>query len=429
MQREQERFQRPDREALLRVLAANRSNLEGIVLRLAWKMGLSRDEIRQLTWTDISFPGSQIILPDRVIPMDEDTRQVLEERYEFRGRVSPYVVISERHRTQVLPESISRMARTALNKGGLPDVSLTDLRRDYIISQLEEHDWPYVARVSGVAPATLYAKFSSYMAPAKSAAAEERAADRPIDEFLMWKVLQAEGSSPAGVALWLTWKMGLQANEILSLTWDQVDLEKNMLHLKDRSIPLGNTARRLLLEVQTQNRDTDDPHVLLTPNSRKPFDRVWLSKLVRTALIRGGIENATLRDIGVEARHKEDDDLLLQYAAEKGSVTKREVMGLLGLQSVAAYERLRRLTERKKLVRIGAKYYLTGTVVPPEDQYEVLRRYLEKAEGAYRQELARLLHVEARQCSVILKRLVEEGKLVQHGQQYYLPQAEAAVSP
>lgn len=202
-----------------------------------------------------------------------------------------------------------------------------------------------------------------------------------------------------------------------------------MLHLKDRSIPLGNTARRLLLEVQTQNRDTDDPHVLLTPNSRKPFDRVWLSKLVRTALIRGGIENATLRDIGVEARHKEDDDLLLQYAAEKGSVTKREVMGLLGLQSVAAYERLRRLTERKKLVRIGAKYYLTGTVVPPEDQYEVLRRYLEKAEGAYRQELARLLHVEARQCSVILKRLVEEGKLVQHGQQYYLPQAEAAVSP
>lgn len=148
MQREQERFQRPDREALLRVLAANRSNLEGIVLRLAWKMGLSRDEIRQLTWTDISFPGRQIILPDRVIPMDEDTRQVLEERYEFRGRVSPYVVISERHRTQVLPESISRMARTALNKGGLPDVSLTDLRRDYIISQLEEHDWRPVSAAS-----------------------------------------------------------------------------------------------------------------------------------------------------------------------------------------------------------------------------------------------------------------------------------------
>mgnify|MGYP003438192750 CR=1 FL=1 len=41
-------WSRPDREALNRVLANNKSNLEGIVLRLAWKQGLSREEIRQL---------------------------------------------------------------------------------------------------------------------------------------------------------------------------------------------------------------------------------------------------------------------------------------------------------------------------------------------------------------------------------------------
>lgn len=427
MHRQQERFQRLDRDAMLRVLGENRGSLEGIVLHLAWKAGLSRDEIRQLTWTDISFSDNRIILPGRAIPMDEDTRQVLEERYDFRGRVSPYVVISERHRTQILPESVSRMARTALDRGGLTGVSLTDLRRDYIIRQLEEHGWPYAARVSGVAPATLYAKFAPYMPPAK-ASGEERTEEGAIDEFLMWKILQTEGSSSAGVALWLTWKLGLQVQEILELTWDQVDFEKSVLRLADRVIPLGSTARRLLLETRERNRDGGDPHVLLTPNSHKPYDRVWLSKLVRTALIRGGIENATLRDVGVEARHREDDGLLLRYAAEKGSITKREVMDILGLQKVAAYERLRRLTERKKLVRVGSKYYLTGTVVPPASQYEVLREYLEKAEGAYRQDLARLLHVEPRQCSVILKHLVEEGKLVQHGQQYYLPSNDAAVS-
>ena len=427
MHREQESYQRLDREAMLRILEAEGSSLEGIVLRLAWRTGLTRDEIRQLTWTDVSFSGGQIILPGRAIPMDGGTRQALEERYAFRGRVSPYVVISERRRTQILPESISRMARQALNRGGLPGVSLTDLRRDFIIRQLEEHGWPYAARVSGVAPATLYAKFAPYMPPAKSRA-EERAPEGPIDEFLMWKVLQTEGSSPAGLALWLTWKLGLQVGEILDLTWDQVDLEKNVLRLPDRAVPMGSTARRLLLETRARDRDAADPHVLLTPNSRRPFDRVWLSKLVRTALIRGGIENATLRDIGVEARHKEDDERVLQYAAEKGSVTRREVMDMLGLQKVAAYERLRRLTERRKLVRVGAKYYLTGTVVPPAEQYAVLRAYLEKAGGAYRQELARLLHVEARQCTVILKRMVEEGRLVQRGQQYYLPPAgEAAI--
>lgn len=427
MSREQKDFQRPDREKLLRILADNRDNLEGIVLRLAWKMGLSREEIRRLAWSDISFSDSQLILRDRTIPMDKDTRQVLEARYDFRGQVSPYVVISERRRTQILPESISRMARVALDKGGLPDISLTDLRRDFIICQLEAHGWPYTARISGIAPATLYAKFSAYMPPAK--AAEPQSEEPSVDEFLMWRVLQAEGSSPVGLALWMTWKMGLQANEILSLTWEQVDFETNELHLADRCVPLGNTGRRLLLDTQAQNSGAADPHVLLTPNSRKPFDRVWLSKSVRSALIRGGMENATLRDIGVEARHKEDDEILIRYAVEKGSITKREVMAVLGLQKVAAYERLRRLTEQKRLVRVGAKYYVTGTVVPPEKQYEVLREYLEKAEGAYRQELAKLLHVEPRQCTVILKHLVEEGKLVQHGQQYYLPQVEMATVP
>jgi hypothetical protein len=304
----------------------------------------------------------------------------------------------------------------------LSGVSLADLRRDFIIRQLQEHGWPYAARVSGVAPATLYAKFAPYMTAAKAPPTEEQ----PVDEFLMWRVLQAEGSSPVGLALWMTWKLGLQAGELLALTWDQVDLEKNELRLPDRRVPLGTTARRMLLDIRQQNKDDKDPHVLLTPNSRKPFDRAWLSKSVRTTLIRGGMEGTTLRDVGVESRHREDDGVLLQYAAEHGCITRREVMTLMGLGKAAAYERLRRLTDRKRLVRIGAKYYPVGTVVPPEDQYDVLRAYLEKQEGAYRQDLAKLLRVEPRQCTVILRNLVAEGKLVQRGQQYYLPAADLA---
>jgi integrase len=248
--------------------------LEGIVLRLAWKIGLTRDEIRKLAWRDVSFTDGQIILPDRAIPMDEDTRSALEERYCFRGSVSPYVVISERHRTQILPESISRLARQALDKGGLSGVSLADLRRDFNIRQLQEHGWPYADRVSGVAPATLYAKSAPYMTAAKAPSTEEQ----PVDESFMWRVLQSEGSSLVGLALWMTWKLGLRAGELLALTWDQVDLEKNELRLPDQRVSLGTTARRMLLDVRQQNKDDEDPHVLLTPNSRKPFDRAWLSK-------------------------------------------------------------------------------------------------------------------------------------------------------
>ena len=32
----------------------------------------------------------------------------------------------------------------------------------------------------------------------------------------LWKLLQAEKMSPAGVALWLTWQMGLRLDEIVA---------------------------------------------------------------------------------------------------------------------------------------------------------------------------------------------------------------------
>ena len=419
-------WSRPDREALNRVLANNKSNLEGIVLRLAWKQGLSREEIRQLTWNDVSFSSGQLILPDRLIPMEAETQACLQERYDFRGGVSPFVVISERCRRQILPESVSRLARGALDQEGLKDVSLSDLRRDFIICQLEEHDWPYVARISGVSAPTLYAKFSPYMSSKKGGGGAETATAPQVDEFRLWKVLQAEGSSPVGLTLWLAWKMGVQVCDIISLTWDQVDFEKDVLHLKDRDVPFNSTVRRLLQETRERARDIPDRHVLLTPKSQKPIDQPRLSKMVRTALIRGGMEDVTLRDLNREEKHGREDGLLLRYAAEKGSVTRREAMDILGLQKVASYERLRRLTEQRKLVRVGSKYYLTGTVVPPEEQYEVIRKHLERVDGAYRQELAELSHVKARQCTLMLKHMVEDGKLIQIGQRYFLPSEEPA---
>ena len=96
-------------------------------------------------------------------------------------------------------------------------------------------------------------------------------------------------------------------------------------------------------------------------------------------------------------------------------------MDLLGLSRIAAYERLRQLAARGKLVRVGGKYYPAGQVVPPEEQYAVIRAFLEESGPAYRQDLADLLHIGPRQCGLILKHMVEDGRLVQVGQRYCLP--------
>ena len=67
---------------------------------------------------------------------------------------------------------------------------------------------------------------------------------------------------------------------------------------------------------------------------------------------------------------------------------------------------------RQEMTRLG---------VPPEEQYDVIRTFLEQSGPAYRQDLAALLHVGDRQCALILKHMVEDGRLVQAGQRYALP--------
>ena len=406
-----------------RLLELCRGTVEEVILRLAWQQGLSRDEIQHLTWADVSFEDEgQLHLPRRSIPLEPGCRDCLERRQEHLGAISPFVVISDRRCRPMPPESISRLARAALNKAGLCGITLGDLRRDFIVRQLEQHSWPYAARVSGIAVSTLHAQFARFRpAERQVEAPADREASRQVDEFLLWKILQAEGDSPVGLALWMSWRLGMQVREITALTWDQVDLEQELIHLEDRELPMGTTLHRLLKTVQSRRRDLSETHVLLTPRSGRPIDQPRLSKIVRTALIRGGLENVTLGDLCREEKRTDEDTRLLAFAMERGTISRGEAMELLGVSKVAAYERLRRMNLRGELVRVGGKYYPAGRVVPPEEHYDVIRSYLEENGTAYRQDLAGLLRIEPRQCTLILKHMVQTGQLEQVGQQYRLP--------
>ena len=405
MGQERKKTQRLEEAALRRLLEREQTGPEAVVLRLAWLEGLTREEIANLTWSQVSFLDGRLELPDRAVPLDPELRTMLWR----------------------LQESISRLARQALDRGGLAGVRLLDLRYDWILRQLETLDWPEAARLSGMEVASLQIRFSGGVPAADDAERRRKnrgkkvsAADQ-IDEFKLWKVLQAERGTPAGLALWLAWQLGLQAREMTALTWDQIDWEGDRVRLPDREVVLSSTVRRLLEEERRSRAPSDDPHVLLTERSRRPIDLPRLSRMTRAALIRGGMERTALRDLRRNEGRDSGDALILQQALNAGAVSRGEVSRLLGLSKTAAYHRLRRLTERKRLVRVGGKYYLPGTVVPPERHLETVRAYLEREGFAYRQDVAALLHIQPKQCGLLLRHMVEAGQLLQRGQRYVLP--------
>ena len=419
-----EKNRRLDEAALRRLLEREQTGPEALVLRLAWLEGLTREEIASLTWEQVSFLDDRLELPDRMIPLDGEVRALLWKLHEAKeAREEPgdsHVLLSARERKPMRLESISRLARLALDRGGLEDVRLLDLRYDWIIRCLDRMDWPEAARISGVEVATLQLRFSG-SAPARKA---PKTPPVQVDEFKLWKVLQAERETAAGLAMWLGWQLGLQAQEMISLTWDQVDFEEGLLHLPDRKVVLTSAVRRLLEEERQRREPGEDAHVLLTERSRKPLDLPRLSRLTRTALIRGGLERTTLRDLKRDESRDAEDERVLQRVLEQGLVSRGDVSDLLGLSKTATYARLRRLTELGKLVRVGGKYYLPGTVIPPEQHRETILGYLAQAGFAYRQDIVDLLHIQPKQCTLVLRHMVEEGALVQLGQKYFLPQRE-----
>ena len=402
---------RPDEEAMERALEKAAFTAAGAVLRLAWQAGLTREEIVTLTWRQVDIPGRSLSLPERTVPLTEELARWLETLRQ--RREGERVVLSDRDNAPLTPQSVSRLARRALDGEGQSAVRLADLRNDFILRQLEAHGWQYASRVSGVEAAGLRAHFGEAFPPE-----DTEQAPPPMDEFALWQLLQREGSTPVGVTLWLTWRHGLHLGEIAALRWEQVDLENGLLRLPERTVVLGSGTVSALCKLHAAS--PAGVYVLTAPGGGA-FDRTRLSRLVRSALVRAGLDGVTPRDLRLDWQtRQEGEEQVTAYLRRSRSITRDEAAALLGVSPEAAYGRLRRMARRGKLTQVGTRYYLPGSVVPTQRQEQVVLEYLRQEGFAYRQDIARLLHLPPSQCRPILKRLLAAGKLLQDGQRYLL---------
>lgn len=419
---EQREARKTDRAAMAAILRENRATAAGMILRLAWNQGLTREELCNLRWDEADFEAGCLRTAGRTIPFEGDTEAALREWKLLYGAYSDKIIISERLKKPMAPESASRLARQTLDAAGQTELRLADLRRDYIERQLEQHDWPYVLQVSGLSVTT----YRNNLGGAGRTPTEEPKPPRDAGDeaFRLWTVMNRDQDSPAVIALWLSYQLGLRSEEIVALTWAQVDFEGGCIRLEDRQVKLSSAAARILKAELLRRRPEDDPHVILTPRTRKPMSSYRLSALVRTALIRGGLSEASLRTLRRDNGQEEEKYRICAYIREHGSITRSECVALLQTTENRAYARLNALTEAGELTRINSRYYAADRVIPPERQAEAIRRYLEENGTAYCQDIAALLHIGKRSTARLLKQMAERGelRLLQREKRYILPE-------
>ena len=383
---------RIDEAAMNSILDRWGGSAPGRILRLAWQAGLRRREIRDLTWGSVDLMEWKISLPDRTVPIPMELALFLAPLEEEKER---FVVFSQRTGGPLDSQTISHLVKEALAEGGFPDVRLTDLRTDCAVRMLAAgQDWQAVSRATGMSAAALR----------KLGGQSTRAVKEPrVKAAAVEQLLEREGATPAGAAIALAWRMGLGLDEILALTWEDVD-----------ALPLDSRTKKLLQGIGRQG-----PFVLSTRTLR-PYDRARLSRLVRSAFIQGGLDDLTLRDLRQLRSADAFDAQLLLLAGRREGVTLQQAQEELDLVDTAVRRSLRRLVQKGKLVRVGMRYYLPGAVVPPEEQEAAILDYLKKEGFAYRQDIAQLLRIPAAQCRPVLRRMVESGKLRLEEQRYIM---------
>ena len=359
---------RPNEEAMLRLLAKYVNRVEEIIFRLAWQAGLTRQEILDLKWDEVDLEENIIRLPRRSIPMVDELRRCLDTRRVLiadnqRACSSPYVILTDsqlKHPTKV---HLSRLVAAALEEEELlRDLRLDNFRNDFIIRTLQNNPKTYAMEIAGINRVSINATFADYLPDEETKEKNQRKYYEPIDEQRLQALIQAEGFSEVAITLQLSWELGLSLLEIVSLAWKQIDFEKNELRIEGNVYLLSDTLIRMLQKSFSSSIPSEDTHILLTPRSKQPFDKDRLSKVVRNALVRGGLEDLRLSRLSHISQKKARIEKIYSYIKEHGFINNKQAADLWGVSFMIAHNNLIGMVAQGLLVQKGKSrgvtYYL-----------------------------------------------------------------------
>lgn len=413
---------RPDPDAMNQLLSENWDSASGVIVRLAWYLGLMRGEIRTLSWPQIDFDGAVVRLSGRAVPIPQDMLSYLKRLQSARTGAFGYIVVSDKG-LPFTEQYISKLARQALDRVGQTSVRLIDLRHDYVLRQLAAHDWQYVSQVSGIGLVSLRDHFMPHIEQTwRRTRPAARRVFAELDQAAITRLIESEQYSPAGTLICLAARVGLLVSEMQNLTWQQVTLSKAVVNLPDRTVPIPPDALRYLMKLKTHDAGRSD-YVVISKRAGKPLEAAYISKTARAALVSSGIRDVTLSDLRSDfLRRTQVEPPILAMAQKQGSVTRAAAAELLGVTRSQAYIRLSQMVSSGRLIRVGGRYFLPEQTTQPARHKEMILNYLRKEGSAVRQDFARLLNILPRQVYPILRHLVLSGEIELRDGRYYLPE-------
>ena len=403
----------------------NPYELSSVVIHLAWREGLFRREIHNLRWDQIDYDAASVRLPNRTVPLEGKTARQLRMWHNLidSSGDTEYVACSTLTHRRMAEQSLSRIVRDALDSIGMKEIRLIDLRHDFVRRIMEQYDYNDALKLTGESLTTYRIKYRGnrhYELPTYPSEQTDE-----TDEQKLKRALEENRTGAAGVGLWLIHVAGLSLHAAKDLTWDQVNLERCVLLLDQSEVPITEDLAEVLRNEKPGRSAEDDPHVLLTPKSRKPMDVARLSTITRDILIRYGLANMRGNKLRGSIQKDKVRQQIERFAEERRQIIRQDVEAEFQLSKGLAYSYLSELVEAGKLIHTS-KGYFPASLVPPYDEWpSVIKQQIQERGTATVEELAEFLHAGKYSVRRLLRKMATAGelKLVRNGE-YRLPNTE-----
>lgn len=382
------------------------------IVLLAWDAGLSPGEISALRWDVVDLSGGFLVLGERRIPLEGPLEELLGE---LLGE-NVYVIPNGRSNyTPMNRVSVSRKARQTLDRAGEPDVTLTDLREDFLRRLMDRLPMEQVVEITGYEVRSIqeYARRTGIHPPELSGRGD-RQESPPAGALL--SALAREGDTLDSRIVLLSWLGGLTLDQMAQLRWQDLSLPDRSWTIAGEWSPIPRDLMPYLRE--WAKKRPDDAWLLRGPRSGKPIPIHDLSRRGREFFVRhrlSGYSLALLRGKAEPAllRHR-----MLEVVQADLHVTTGKAAAALGISPGKARALLSALA-REGAVTCGAPgvYQMPGQETPRQrmDAFLNARRGTEIS----RKELAAVLQVEDGSVTYYIKEAMEHSRLIRTGRGRY----------
>jgi len=357
----------------------------GIALWMVWQLGFSLQECADLTWEQVNLDAGIINIESRQVPMGTALQRRL--RTIFNGRRpddDPHVLLNPKARRPYGADRLSVVIGEALVRNDMLNYDLSSLRlvreqqqmRETIRTCLQEKGW-----------------FSLEDVSARLSQSEER-----IRQQIHLLIKEGELA-----------RVGTKYYKVNEIVPPEQHRETILKYIEEHGAAMRKEMASLLGIGERQctwimDKLISDGKVVRMSN------KYYLPGTIKP--------EEEYSEEFFESGYK----MIQEKLKEENHIRQYKVSEILQIGEKACSILLLKLVNDGKLVRLGSRYYLSGTIIPPEQHGDLVQAYLKEHGKSMRKNLADLLQLDGNAAFFAIGKLVDEGKIVREGRYYRLPE-------